>query len=122
MENCGLYDVKSNGRFYTWNNKQARHSQVMIKIDRVMANHQWEEAFPNVEATFHLERDFDHTPMVVYFFNPIKTRNPFKFYNHWGKQEEFMPTVKSILSNNISGHLNFQILKKTANVEKSLEK
>ena len=105
-ENCGLYNVKSNGRFYTWNNKQAGHSWVMSKIDTVMANQQWEEAFPNVEVTFHSEGDFDHTPMIVYFFNPIKTRKPFKFYNHWGKQ------VHSIWSNNICGHLTFQILNK----------
>lgn len=34
MENCGVYDVESNGRFYTRNNKKARYSQIMRKIDR----------------------------------------------------------------------------------------
>ena len=82
MEMCGLYDLKSNGRFFTWNNKQAGKSRVMSKIDRVLGNLQWEEAFPNVEVTFHPEGDFDHTPMKICFFNPINARKPFKFYNH----------------------------------------
>lgn len=74
MENCGLYDGKSNDRFYTWNNKQAGNARVMSKIDRAMANQQWQEVFPNVEVTFHSKGDFDHTTMVVFFLNPVQTR------------------------------------------------
>ena len=46
MENYGLYDVKSNGRFFTWNNKQAEDLRVMSKINRVMANQQWRRPSP----------------------------------------------------------------------------
>lgn len=72
----------------------------MSKIDRVLGNHQWKEG------------DFDHTPMVVCFFNLIIVRKPFKFYKHWGKNPEFADTVSRIRSRKIHGHLNFQILKK----------
>ena len=82
METCGLYNLKSNDRFFNWNNKQAGKSRVMSKTDRFLGNHQWEEAFPNVEVTFHSEEDFDHTAMEICFFNPINAKKPFKFYNH----------------------------------------
>ena len=74
MESCGLYDLKSNERFFTWTNKQSGSSRVMSKIDRTMGNHHWEDNFPNVEVTYHPEEEFDHTPMLVCFFNPINTK------------------------------------------------
>ena len=84
----------------------------MSKIDRVLGNHQWEEAYPNVEVTFHPKGDSDYTPIVVCFFNPINSRKPFKFYNHWGKDPEFADTVSRIWSTKIHRYLNFQILTK----------
>ena len=74
MESCGLYDLKSNDRFFTWNNKQARSSRVMSKIDRIMENNLWEDNFPNVKVSYHPEGDFDHTPMLVCFLHPINTK------------------------------------------------
>ena len=59
----------------------------MSKIDRVMGNELWAEAYPNMEVTYHLEGDFDHTLMRACFFNLIKAKRPFKFYNHWGKKK-----------------------------------
>ena len=56
---CGIYDLKSNGRFFTWNNKKSKSSRVMSKIDKVMGNHQWEESYPNVEVTYHPEGEFN---------------------------------------------------------------
>lgn len=35
---CGLDDLKSAGCYYTWNNKQAEHSRIYYKLDRVMCN------------------------------------------------------------------------------------
>ena len=82
MESCGLYDLKSNGRFLTWSNKKAGSSRVMSKIYRTMGNHLWEDNFPNVEVTYHPKGEFDHTPMLFCFLHPINTEKPFKFYNH----------------------------------------
>ena len=54
----------------------------MSKIHRVLGNQQWEEAYPNVEVTFHPEGEFDHTSMLACFFNPINARKPFMFFNN----------------------------------------
>lgn len=112
MESCGLFNLKSNSRFFTWNNKQSGHTLVISKTDRVIGNHLWEEAYPNVEVTYLPEGMFDHTPMLVCFLNSIKAKKPFKFYNHWGKQEDFLEMVNNIWKIEINGYKNFQILKK----------
>ena len=39
MENCGIHDLKSTGRFFTLSNKQEGALRVLSKIDRVMGNH-----------------------------------------------------------------------------------
>ena len=38
MHQCRLHDVKSMGRFYTWNNKQDGCNRVLSKIDRFLSN------------------------------------------------------------------------------------
>ena len=64
---CGVHDLHYGGRFFTWSNKQAGQSRVMSKIDRVLGNDLWEEAFPTVTVIFLPEGLFDHSPMVVSF-------------------------------------------------------
>lgn len=49
---CGLHDIPFHGRFFTWTNKQAGSRRVMSKIDRVLANDLWDEAFPTASVIF----------------------------------------------------------------------
>lgn len=45
MMQCSIFDLKSYGHFFTWNNKQAGLKRVYSKIDRVMGNQLWEDSF-----------------------------------------------------------------------------
>ena len=92
----------------------------MSKIDRTIGNHHWENKFPNVEVTYYPEEDFDHTPMPVYFLNPVNTKKPFKFYNHWGKEVDFLETFNTVWNEKVDGFLNYQILTKMQLLKKVL--
>lgn len=52
---CNLEDIRSTGCYYTWNNKQTELERVFGKLDRVMGNKEWLEAYPSAEAHFMLE-------------------------------------------------------------------
>lgn len=52
MTACDLHDMKSNGRFYTWNNKQDGNKRVFSKIERALCNDPWYQEYPNSEVTF----------------------------------------------------------------------
>ena len=112
METCEIHDLKSTGRFFTWTNKQEVPARVLSKIDRVMGNHSWETTFPTVEAAFLPEGDFDHTPMLFHFFKQHRRTCSFKFFNHWGKREEFLGVIQDIWNTPIQGLKSHQIIQK----------
>ncbi|XP_021848076.2 uncharacterized protein [Spinacia oleracea] len=83
MNVCRLTEVKTMGRFFTWNNKQDGEDRVFSRIDRVLANAEWDALLENVEATFLPEGEFDHCPMVLSCYTARAQRKPFRFYNMW---------------------------------------
>ena len=64
MATCGLHDMKSNGRFYAWNNKQTGIRRVFSKVDRTLCNDLWEDQFPTAEVSF-LSRSFPYAIAVL---------------------------------------------------------
>lgn len=42
---CAVQDIKTSGCLNTWNSKQEGISRVFSKIDRMVANREWQEAF-----------------------------------------------------------------------------
>ncbi|XP_021850472.2 uncharacterized protein [Spinacia oleracea] len=62
MHFCGMEDIKSVGNYYTWNNKQQGAARVFSKLDRIMANSNWQTQFPTAEVCFMNEGTFDHSP------------------------------------------------------------
>lgn len=60
----GLLDLRYKGNFFTWNNRQ--ENRISSKLDRVMVNTEWCEAFPNFEAEFvNPGITSDHSYMVI---------------------------------------------------------
>ncbi|XP_062076508.1 uncharacterized protein LOC133781498 [Humulus lupulus] len=68
VNKCGLEDVKYNGRFFTWNNKQDGKNRVYAKLDRFLATSDWIDTYSTVEVSFLPEGDFDHSPALLTFW------------------------------------------------------
>lgn len=68
MTRCNLNVIKTLGRQFTWSNKKEGVHRVFTRIDKVLANTQWDDLFPTTEAGFLLERDYDHFPMILSFY------------------------------------------------------
>lgn len=52
MQDCDLVDIKSVGNLFTLNNKQEGRHGVFSKLDRVMANPRWLDAYSPAEVCF----------------------------------------------------------------------
>ncbi|XP_039027474.1 uncharacterized protein LOC120161268 [Hibiscus syriacus] len=65
VENLGGFDHSFTGPLLTWSNKQ-QDSYLARKLDRVLVNSAWIDAFPESDVEFLAPGDSDHCPAVVW--------------------------------------------------------
>ncbi|XP_010687526.1 uncharacterized protein LOC104901634 [Beta vulgaris subsp. vulgaris] len=123
MIHCGLQDIKASGNFYTWNNKQEGVHRVFSKIDRMVANKSWLDAYPSAEASFHNEGEFDHT-LVMLTIHPGLSggKNPFKYFTMWRSSPKFLEIIRRNWRVEVQGTRMFQVLKKLKNIKVDLRR
>ena len=112
MGRCCLVDVKSTGKFFTWNNKQEGVNRVYCKPNRVVGNVAWMEEFAMSEVMFLLEGDFDHCPILLKSFPFTQKRKPFRFFDMWGRSEHFLEVVRRGWQRQITGTKMFRVVRK----------
>ncbi|XP_074283135.1 uncharacterized protein LOC141607680 [Silene latifolia] len=113
VDTCGLYDLSSTGAYFTWNNKQEGNERVFSRIDRVLANDEWILNGPDGSITFLPEGLYDHSPCLIECWNAqIRQKSSFKYFNMWGKHEQFKEIVKEVWMQDVYGCRMFQVVKK----------
>ncbi|XP_074304161.1 uncharacterized protein LOC141638873 [Silene latifolia] len=123
VDSCGLYDLSSTGAYFTWNNKQEGDERVFSRIDRVMANDEWILNGPDGGITFLPEGLYDHSPCLIEFWTDHTRQKPsFKYFNMWGKHEQFKDIVQKAWQQDIHGCRMFQVVKKLKWLKQPLKK
>ncbi|KAF5178791.1 hypothetical protein FRX31_031622, partial [Thalictrum thalictroides] len=90
---AGLVDLRYTGNFLTWCNK--RDDRTWTKIDWVMVNNAWLNAFPDMEAEFLNPRTTsDHSAMLITPRVQVNSkRRAFIFFNFWTQEEGYHEVV-----------------------------
>ena len=104
--------MKSTSHFYTQNNKKEGGKCVFSKIDKALCNAHWDNAFPNIEASFFPEGCYDHSSILVLFYPQVSVTKPFKFFNFWANNEMFLEIVLKVQNSSIHGGISFRIQQK----------
>ncbi|XP_060965421.1 uncharacterized protein LOC133034368 [Cannabis sativa] len=113
IQSCQLEDIKATGCFFTWTNKQQGQDRIFSKIDRVMANQRWLDAYPNAEALFLKEGIYDHSPGILSLFPKWKCgKKPFKYFRMWKSHPEYDGRVNAVWKQEINGTSMYQIVQK----------
>ncbi|XP_019244264.1 PREDICTED: uncharacterized protein LOC109224131 [Nicotiana attenuata] len=75
---CQLVDLAYTGSKYTWTNKRHYGSNILERLDRILANYDWITLFPEASVR-HLPRTHsDHNPLLLTFHSPYPQQiNPF---------------------------------------------
>ncbi|XP_062089326.1 uncharacterized protein LOC133795881 [Humulus lupulus] len=117
-----MCDIKFNGCFFTWNNKQDRQDRVYAKLDRAIANQSWLDSYTTAEVTFFPEGEFDHCPCLLSVYPEIKVaKKPFRFLNLWCEHEEFQLRIAEVWAKEFTGTEMFVVVQKLKAVKSMLK-
>ncbi|XP_074293104.1 uncharacterized protein LOC141620024 [Silene latifolia] len=120
VDYCDIVDIKAQGFFFTWNNKQDHVTRVFSHIDRCLVNNEWMVLYPDRYSYFMNDGLFDHSPMICYRRKaPHFRKTPFRYFNMWGKDPNFKSIVRSEWDTVIAGIPMFQ--NNYSDIEKSTE-
>ncbi|KAE8654519.1 hypothetical protein F3Y22_tig00117048pilonHSYRG00574 [Hibiscus syriacus] len=78
IEGLWLFDHPFTGPLFTWTNKQ-QDTFLALKLDRVLVNSNWIEAFPASDVEFQAPGDSDHGPALVWLHKEISIAMPKPF-------------------------------------------
>ncbi|KAJ0479496.1 putative RNA-directed DNA polymerase [Helianthus annuus] len=123
IQQTELMDLKSHGMQYTWNQKPKHGVGILKKIDRVLGNIQFLDAYPDAFVLFHPFRVSDHTPCVVNFHTIKHNRpKPFKFANFLVNKEGFVNCVSDEWAKEVQGVTMFSVVKKLSFLKSPLRR
>nr|GEY30519.1 hypothetical protein [Tanacetum cinerariifolium] len=118
-----MTDVQSTGLYYTWNQKPSGGHGILKKLDRIMANSEFQDRFVGAHAIFKPYRVSDHAPSILCILTMSKTKpKPFKFFNILTSHEKFLDVVKAEWDHYISGFHMYRVVKKLKNLKKPFQK
>ncbi|XP_056687939.1 uncharacterized protein [Spinacia oleracea] len=122
MHNWGMEDLKSVGNLFTWNNKQQGNKRVFSKIDRILANQAWQDAYPDAEVYFLPEGQFEHSPWLLTVYPRVNGgRKPFKYFTMWRASPVFSDTVQTAWNTQVGGSKMFTVVSKLKRVKLALK-
>ncbi|XP_043716295.1 uncharacterized protein LOC122664514 [Telopea speciosissima] len=84
LDRCQLLDIGAHGPTYTWNNHRAGRDNIIIRLDRVLANQAWRNAYLEAIVTVQGSTGSDHLPLCLDSEGGRSSgMRPFRFDSMW---------------------------------------
>ncbi|GJT14868.1 RNA-directed DNA polymerase, eukaryota, reverse transcriptase zinc-binding domain protein [Tanacetum coccineum] len=123
VESIEVMDVQRTGLQFTWNQKPKGKDGILKKLDRVMANLEFQDSYVGAHAVFKPYRISDHSPSVLTIPSLVKVKpKPFKFYNVTILNERFKEVVSEGWLKHVSRFYMFRVVKKLKGLKKPIRK
>ncbi|GJS24843.1 RNA-directed DNA polymerase, eukaryota, reverse transcriptase zinc-binding domain protein [Tanacetum coccineum] len=121
VEDMEVADVNSTGLKFTWNRKPKGNDGILKKIDRIMANLEFNSLFMGACAVFQPYRISDHSSVVLRLPLNCEVKNrPFKLCNILVHNTRFKDIVTNGWSISVSGFLMYKVVKRLKGLKKPL--
>ncbi|GAV89671.1 hypothetical protein CFOL_v3_33085, partial [Cephalotus follicularis] len=118
-----LEDLMFTGCVYMWNSRRKGDGAIAKKLDRALGNWQWFKSLGDTYAHFHPPGISDHSPITIQMRARQQYRGrPFKFPNHWSKDDRFQQVVAQEWGKDYSGSPLIVIHKKLKSLKACLKK
>lgn len=84
---CGLNDIKHTGYQFSWAGTRNEHT-VQCRLDRIVANQEWLDMFPQAIASYLMKVCSDHSLILTSFMDQLwKKKAGFKYDQRWIKMK-----------------------------------
>lgn len=100
MNECELQDLGFSGDIFTWrNNSHHAGGYIRERLDRAVANEEWQQRFPHVQVHNGDPWHSDHRPLIISLDNDGPKNlggqpGGFKFEAAWLEEESWKEVIK----------------------------
>ena len=77
LDSCGLTDLGFVGQRFTWCNEWLGDQRTLIRLDRMVANEEWRELFPEAKV-YHVSMSASNHCLLVLFLRHRTSPRPLK--------------------------------------------
>ncbi|XP_019242662.1 PREDICTED: uncharacterized protein LOC109222805, partial [Nicotiana attenuata] len=121
INTCNLTDLGFKGSMFTWWNGRAEEECIFKRLDRCLANAEFQQTFPGIEVQHLSKTGSDHSPMQLKcdIENP-PIKKPFRFLNFWVDHASFKEVVQQNWNADFSANPYVLFYHKLKKVKKAL--
>ena len=90
LSNCGLFDLGFVGQRFTWCNGRIGEQRTLVRLDRMVANKEWLNLFPEVKVVHRSMVAYDHCLLSLSLrMRELRkvARKRFMFEEMWTREE-----------------------------------
>ncbi|XP_019226036.1 PREDICTED: uncharacterized protein LOC109207552 [Nicotiana attenuata] len=119
INTCNLIDLGFKGSIFTWWNGRAEEDCIFKRLDRCVANTEFQQAFPGIEVQHLPKIGSDHSPLQIKcdIETPL-VKKPFRFLNFWVDHASFKEVKLKKVLTGWSKETFGDIFQKIASLEK----
>lgn len=109
----GLRDIRSSGVFCTWTNNKEGDRILFEKLDRVMADEEWQRHFPKAASLFLPIQRSDHSPIIVDLcWKEGPKCRPKRFEEVWPRAKGVQQIISRVWGMSVVGSSGYQLVQK----------
>ncbi|XP_074323958.1 uncharacterized protein LOC141660875 [Apium graveolens] len=90
VNDCGLIDMGFSGNEFTWERARGQTNWIQERLDRGLANQQWQSLFPDAKIRVWDVSSSDHLPLILELNRQVYVQKScrFKFENIWIREAD----------------------------------
>ncbi|KAL0282883.1 UNVERIFIED_CONTAM: hypothetical protein Sradi_7248500 [Sesamum radiatum] len=117
VRDTGLVQLPFTGCPFTWHNCSEGPRSLWKRLDRMLANVAWLDAWPGSSYISALPSTSDHSPLILTGMDRIPDRAIFRFDNFLAQSPGFLESVQNIWKHRIIGTAMYAVVCKLKNLK-----
>ncbi|KAK4382381.1 hypothetical protein Sango_2877100 [Sesamum angolense] len=117
VRDTGLVQLPFTGCPFTWHNCSEGPRSLWKRLDRMLVNEAWLDAWPGSSYISALPSTSDHSPLILTGMDIITDHTIFRFDNYLAQLPGFLESVQNIWKHRITGTAMYAVVCKLKNLK-----